>query len=568
MRLPLEVIEKIYEYLPFEKVTCLSKRVSNKIYDPEVHTWDYVLNKYDVYIPTLEFLNEKDYYGIDEFLTETVIFKQKHVLKWFLENKREYFTNDLFESLLFEHKFDTVEIMLYNGFDINNVYISNSIISNESVEILIWLHRKNIKIPNHVLFRAIRSNLLVIIQWFVSFKKEAFNEIDVSTALLNARSDTVYYLYKYGFRNFTNLHIESAVAQNDFELVTFYESIGLQIKNYMSCYFFIARNGNMNMLRYMYYKKNYTDIPPKILSCAAGNGHLEMLKWLVEKGYNCEKETIECAIINDHFHTVEWLYENTFIDSSSKCLKSAVGNLKMVKWLYENNKVDGVPGSDAMSDAVYYSCFESLKYMAEKGGVCDEDAVEIAASNNRLDIVEWLLERGYTSTSESIYYACQTGNLEMLKLLLTDQEIDSHAMIIAAENNNINIINFLYDKGISVTYPIIKAAVENGFFELTKWLYSLLDNEKSYYHTRTIFLADIAIEKNYISLAKWLIAEKKLYITYSSLISCVTNGNLGMLLILLNHFDISLPNNYVKKLEDIAAKKKFLNIQKILLNLK
>lgn len=569
MRLPLEVIERVYEYLPFEKVVCLSKRVAEKIYDPDVHTWEYVLDQYDVYIPVLEFLNEKDYYGMDEFIVETIIFKQKHVLIWFLENKREYFTNDIVvENLLGGHRFETLEFMLYNNFDMTDMHISNMIISNDSVEILIWLHRKNIKIPNHVLFRAIRNNLMVIIEWFATFYQEAFKEIDIPIALLNSTAEVIYYVYNLGFRDFTNFHIENAISKNDFELVMFYDSLGLKIKNHNSCYSFIARNGNMNLLRYMYYMKNHREIPSHALSCAAGQGNLEILKWFVEKGYVCGKEAIECAIMNGHFHVVEWLYENTFIDPSSQCLKAAVKseNLEMVKWLYDNNKVVGIPDPDVMSEAVYHSCFEILKYFAEKGGVCGNDATDMACKNDRMDILEWLLERGHTVIGDCVYSACENGNLEMLKLLMEHQEIDGHGMVIAAENNYIDIINFLHSTGMSVTPLVIKAAVNHGHFELVKWLYELLDKEKYYSYINSLKLVDSAIHENCISMAKWLIIEKNLYITFDSISACVSNGNIGMLVLLFNRFHVkgSLPEQYLKKLIKIASSRHFWNIEKIL----
>ena len=44
MRLPMEIVEEIYCYLPFEKVIELSKYATKKLYNPEVHTLYWAIN--------------------------------------------------------------------------------------------------------------------------------------------------------------------------------------------------------------------------------------------------------------------------------------------------------------------------------------------------------------------------------------------------------------------------------------------------------------------------------------------------------------------------------------------
>jgi len=151
----------------------------------------------------------------------------------------------------------------------------------------------------------------------------------------------------YAFKNFKGEYYNSLDAKEKNELLK--KSI---IKNYTE------------LIKYLIQKN--VEIPNSAVSDVAENGHLDIVKYLVEKkGANISVDAVSHAAINGHLDIVKYLVEK---------------------------------GAKISDDAVEYAARSGnlalVKYFVEKGANISDDAISYAAKNGHLDIVKYLVENG------------------------------------------------------------------------------------------------------------------------------------------------------------------------------
>ncbi|GMF80442.1 unnamed protein product [Phytophthora fragariaefolia] len=120
---------------------------------------------------------------------------------------------------------------------------------------------------------------------------------------------------------------------HDFESPVAYDSDGLkrrrtsQANSWWSC----ARDP-------MYFAGSQT-CEADTMDIAAGEGHLEVVKWLHNnRSEGCTFQAIDRAASNGHLEVVQWLHSNRSEGCSSDALYRAAehGHFDVVKWLYEH----------------------------------------------------------------------------------------------------------------------------------------------------------------------------------------------------------------------------------------
>lgn len=171
---------------------------------------------------------------------------------------------------------------------------------------------------------------------------------------------------------------------------------------------------------------------------AAENGHLEVLKYLVEHGAHIEKYAI--------------------------CIAAGRGYLNVVQYLYRK-----IPKDDR------------VEYAAE--------AIPYAAMNGHLDIIKYLYKENenldihlrqclFTADNNgAIRYAARNGHLEVVKYLIkhkADVKADNnYAICMASERGHLEVVKYFAEHGADVTARCnkpIHVASENGHWEIVKYL--------------------------------------------------------------------------------------------------
>ena len=136
--------------------------------------------------------------------------------------------------------------------------------------------------------------------------------------------------------------------------------------------------------------------------------------------------------------------------SKEQLMAIAAGNnhLEMVKFLHYEL---GIRGDEfAITHAAEFNHLDMVKLLHYKLGIRgDTSAITYAAENNHLDMVKFLHhELNIRGDSRAIAYAAKNNHLDMVKFLYYELGIpgDNYAISWAAENNHLEMVKFLREE--------------------------------------------------------------------------------------------------------------------------
>jgi len=223
---------------------------------------------------------------------------------------------------------------------------------------------------------------------------------------------------------------------------------------------------------------NYKDRVP-ILENAAGEGHLEIIKYLfkisgndlscggVQYSTNMLRVT-ERAAENGHVEVLKYLYRCGYRLTPSTCANAArCGQLEVVKYLYEMDRTffwNRIEWNRMDYDREY----ETYKEMGVE--ICS-----IAAANGHLEVLRFLHEHKYPWDATVCAKAAAGGHLDILKYLHENKcpsqlHGDEEACIYAARNGHLEVLKYLRDTGCPCGKRTHEAAVEEDQIEILQYL--------------------------------------------------------------------------------------------------
>lgn len=243
---------------------------------------------------------------------------------------------------------------------------------------------------------------------------------------------------------------------------------------YMAC-----KMGRLDIFKFYFDISNlYHDIMLNCLYESCGSSNIQLIKFILER-----------VITNN----IDW----------NKCLNHAClsGNLRSVKFILEHKAVWTV-GNWILCNACEGGNIEIVKLIFEMGPPRDlgEHLIYACRSKNKaggVEVFNFLLEKGANNFNLCAYNACLSGNLEMVKLMITMEysvNIDE-CMRVACFCSHIHIVEFLINKfnfqhldtyarhalngnsvGINaVEYLVKKGAVDVDYYLFYACLYGHID---------------------------------------------------------------------------------------------
>lgn len=180
-----------------------------------------------------------------------------------------------------------------------------------------------------------------------------------------------------------------------------------------------------------------------------------------------------------------------------------------------------------------------IKYVISKGfivkGLTGIDLIDLAAIYNHYNVIKFLLEKGAdpnTNEGECIVTAAKIGNLEIVKLLLNKIKYSNsihNAFINAASRNYLHIIKFLYNNyDLNIQYEdneALKLASRNNNLDIINYLIE----KGAKINDLTRVLSEVIFFKNNIPIMKSLLEleyDKSFSINDGKLLNlAVSNGN-------------------------------------------
>jgi len=206
-----------------------------------------------------------------------------------------------------------------------------------------------------------------------------------------------------------------------------------------------------------------------LISNAAFNGNLDLLKWLIEN--RCIPRTFVCsnAAKAGRIDIIEWLKPYNF-DLTKACTFAAENNqFNTLKYLHEHGaKLHA--GTFAM--AAKNGRMDMLIYLLEEKCPFDDRACRYAAENNRLDILMWLRKNKCPWNASATSHAARNGHFDIVKYLHENGcAWDVDACTCAAESGSLEILKYLHENGCPLVANAYTTAVENGHLDIVEYLY-------------------------------------------------------------------------------------------------
>ena len=115
-------------------------------------------------------------------------------------------------------------------------------------------------------------------------------------------------------------------------------------------------------------------------------------------------------------------------------------------------ETDAFNGIDRVVD--YASCYgnlEIVKYLTAIGASCSTSAMDWAARNGYLDIVQWLhFNRSEGCTTSAMDFAAEFGHIDIVQWLHFNRSegCSANALRSAALNGHINVVKYLYENSL------------------------------------------------------------------------------------------------------------------------
>lgn len=258
-----------------------------------------------------------------------------------------------------------------------------------------------------------------------------------------------------------------------------------------------ASAGNVDILEVFDVNISYAN---KLYEKAAENGHINILEWLVKKGYDWWTNTSRVAAKNGHFNVLKWIKQMGH-KFSVFTLSEAIerNNLKIVKWLSKNickissyntfslgsnNCIDmlqfcinnGYSNSSFFflcKNAAYNGHLKLLEYIINNHpNIFYREAIcSCAAFGGHLDLLKWLISIGCKIDHTTCYEAARRNNLEILQWLRSNGcEWNSETTRIAAECGHIDVLIWALDNGCEWEPVSQKVLIHYGRGDILKWL--------------------------------------------------------------------------------------------------
>ncbi len=183
---------------------------------------------------------------------------------------------------------------------------------------------------------------------------------------------------------------------------------------------YAASGGHIDVFKWcIEHKGEYSS---KSINYASKNGHLEMVKYLVENFQIKSNKAIKCASENKHFDIVLYLLEKNYEFDLELLMFSVLknGHLEMVKHLVENFQIKS---NEAINCALENKHFDIVLYLLEKNYEFDPEILVFKASKyGQSEILLFLMENCRLDKHQYSYKASDQSaimdHFDCLKLII------------------------------------------------------------------------------------------------------------------------------------------------------
>jgi hypothetical protein len=206
---------------------------------------------------------------------------------------------------------------------------------------------------------------------------------------------------------------------------------------------------------------------------------LNIIEWLHKNNIEGHRsKTMKLCIERDNVVIAKYLHENNIQTCGQAGLKLAIrkGSLAIINWII--NDIGGMTyDNDMFTFAIQYGHVRVIEWACSIfPRYLDGSCIDVAATYDRLDIAKYLHSRGAINNYKAIEYAASNGNLDMVDWLNK---------------------NYTYNSS-TVTNALCRA-IDSGHLHIVKWFYENRPDVCSV-HSNYMYARD-----KHIDIANWII---------------------------------------------------------------
>lgn len=238
------------------------------------------------------------------------------------------------------------------------------------------------------------------------------------------------------------------------------------------CFNLAARQGNIPLLKWC--KENEFAWTLGTIKEAIVNSQIEALEWMNED-FGLYGPMEKWAVRSNNPEVVKWLRVNCHISIEDVARAAAAqGNIKMLKRFY----VKGLAGTrvELVHPALRSGNLDVLNFLKEKKETFAGGAWLTAGLKNHVHVLQWLKDQGCRGLkkTKALEKVASKGCLEATQWFLEENCLFDYNSLTtkAASSGNLQLVQFLVERGFPLFSSAFEQACLSGNLELCKWIES------------------------------------------------------------------------------------------------
>jgi len=378
----------------------------------------------------------------------------------------------------------------------------------------------NLSFPNIDIYTAFKFRYYLIID---RLKNTYFN---TSNALLNACNNGDILLVKYLISKGAKVKMSTLKECCKNGYVELFKFLYPLCKNKFFPIFEACYSGNEELINLLFeYGCNNYDAA---LCGASRGGHLNLVQKFILNAINIHHALIE-ACIGGHLDVVEFMTSKTTLLISAAINEAAFyGHLNIVKYMskyfYNLNEV--------LNIACTRGHLNIVKYLLEELKIPITIDLSIGCCSGNMELIKYILTKSPKNNKNQFLYTFLSKNLECVKFLyniyknqLTLNDLN-FALEDACKTGNIEIVKFLLSLNANNYDAAFISACQYGYLDIVKLFYPYIKNITNGFQ--------LACQCNNINVVKFLIKDIKIEEMEELFYHAVTNEYIEIVELFLN----------------------------------
>ncbi|GLE04929.1 hypothetical protein PINS_up013910 [Pythium insidiosum] len=354
---------------------------------------------------------------------------------------------------------------------------------NGHLEVVKYLTERHAKLSGTTVAMdlAARNGHFEVVQYLDVHRQEGCTHRAMDLAAKGGHLPIVQYLHERRQEGCSTQAMELAARAGHMDVVKFLHEHRTEGCSTNALDFAAAR-GHLEIVQFLHEHRS-EGASTNAMDGAALEGHLDVVRFLHEKPQEgCTVLAMNGAAARGHLEVVRFLHANRSEGCTTLAMDSAAanGHLEVVRFLHEH-RTEGAT-TDAMDHAAARGRLDVIKFLHEhREEGCTNDAMDSAATQNRLDVLEFLqANRSEGCSKRALVGAAGRNHMRIVTFLLQHHTFHRNARAIvneAACNGHLEMVQFLIRKGFKWNFHAIDGAATGGYCAVVKFLLDVNPDE-------------------------------------------------------------------------------------------